>query len=113
MLDSNSKLFFSSYIAVLRFLESNKVPTRVVCQGSYTARTKRQIISSLSIHDNKYYIYFQGRYIDNPSGIGKISIFSSIVLIDWKTGDPVELEHTHIEKVEDIDNFIFALTKYI
>jgi len=113
MLDTNSKLFFSAFVEVLRFLEKNSVPCRTVCQGSYSARTKRQILTSLSILDDKYYIYYQGRYINNPSGSGKISVFSSIVLIDWSTGDPIELEHQHVESLEDINSFIKSLDKYI
>lgn len=112
MLDNNSKTEFSAELSVLKFLSSHKVPTRVVCQGSFTAKTKRQVMKSLSIYDNKYYIYFQGRYVDNPVG-GKMSIFSSIVLVDWSTGDPVELEHQHIDTADDIKLFLNTLTKYL
>ena len=113
MMDNNSKLEYSAELSVVQFLSKHKVPTRVVCQGSYSARTKRQIMKSFSILDDKYYIYFQGRYVNHPVKPGKISIFSSIVLIDWSTGDPVELEHQHIDTLEDITLFLKALKKYI
>lgn len=113
MLDDNSKLESLAEISILRFLSANKVPTRVVCQGSYSLKTKRQVMKSLAIFDSKYYIYFQGKYVNNPSGSGKLSVFSSIVLIDWSTGDPVELEHTHVDTSDDIDLFKNQLMPYI
>ena len=113
MLDPNSKREFAAEFAVIRFLTDHNVSTRVVCQGSYSLKTKRQVMKSLSILDDKYYIYFQGRYVDHPTKPGKTSIFSSIVLVDWSTGDPVELEHQHIDTNDDITLFTNSLLKYI
>lgn len=113
MMDANSKLEYSAELSVVRFLSRHKIPTRVVCQGSYTQKTGRQIMKCFSICNDKYYIYFQGRYINNPTKPGKISVFSSVVLIDWSTGHPKELEHQHIDTIEDINHFLGALLNYI
>lgn len=114
MLDENSKLEMSAELSILKHLSNNKVPTRIVCQGSYTMRTKRQIMKCLSIFNDKYYIYFRGVYkqkSDNPSL--KESVFSSVVLVDWSSGLPVELEHQHIEDSSDVQNFLTILNDYI
>lgn len=110
MMDDNSKLEYSAEISLVRALSAYKIPTRVVCQGSFTASTGRQIMKSFSILDDKYYIYFQGRYVPNPNKPGmKMSIFSSTVLVDWSSGSPVELIHQHIEHLSDIQTFITSV----
>ena len=113
MLDINSKLCFSAIIEVLRFLERHLISVRFVCQGSYTQKSGRQVITSLSIFDDKYYIYYQGKYVKNPTGSSKISIFSSIVLIDWSTNHPVELIHQHVDNLKDIFSFIDSLKSFV
>jgi hypothetical protein len=114
MLDENSKLEMNAELSILKHLAKYNVPTRIVCQGSYTLRTKRQIMKCLSIFNDKYYIYFRGVYKQksaNPSV--KESAFSSVVLVDWSSGSPVELEHQHIEDSTDIHDFLTILNDYI
>lgn len=110
-LDDNSELFFNSLTKVLKFLQDNQVPTRVVMEGNYYNVTNRQCYFHMCIND-KYYIYFQGKYDFVPGKTMKRSYFSSIVLFDWNNPTTF-LIHQHINTEDDVDPFLDELKKYI
>lgn len=111
--DERSRLLKQAQYLLDNFLYENKdlleYKLRVIPEGTYAAFYGRHALYGIVINE-KYYIYFLPYMLPNPAVPGKnMQCFSSMSIVSWDTGRPIELDHVHINDVKDIKSFLKCL----